>query len=105
MSATGLAGVLSRAASFIESDAPIQLTPVAGGDPITVNHDGRFRMVEPVELGGIAKITMRVASRTRLQLDGQYTYDGHTWTVVDDNHHQIGTSVAVRHYSLERHSG
>lgn len=86
------------------ADTPCDLTPVGGGAAIPFIHDHEALEPRVTEAGLLDEPTLWAMIRQELATGGQYTWDGHTWTVMDvERDHMAGTACPHLH-RLVRHA-
>ena len=98
-----MAGWAHRFAAYAEGDTPDTLVPIAGGAGVTFVHDMQGVDMDATEAGGLDMVQLRVHVRTPLATGGQYTYDGHTWTVAQTRPDRMGGAQWPHRVILERH--
>lgn len=99
------AGVFGRLGTYLQGEVPLQLTPVAGGDPVPFNHDGIVREIDDGPAPGvIVKEMIRVSTQTPLALNADYDWDGKRWQAWKKTDHRVGAGRGPHHYVLVCHA-
>jgi hypothetical protein len=104
LDAVAWAGWADRLAAYIETDAPLTLTPVVGGDPVVFIHLGRTNEPRIIEAGFLETDEILIGTRETLPEGGQFTFDSATWTVVRVERDRAGTPDWPFVSLLERHA-
>lgn len=106
--ATIWAGQADAFASYLTTDAPLELTSVTPtpGTVVPFIHDeaGETAVMPGDSSGGLPEGTLAVCVRATnpLVVHGTYTYDGETWTVEGEERARAGVEWP-RRYVLVRH--
>ena len=99
----------NRLAEYLEGSdddgGPLELVPVAGGDPVPFTHDEREEELETLEDDGLGNEFLHVYTRSELVMGAKYTYDSDSWTVELHTHDRAGSTTGWPFgYRLRRHA-
>ena len=104
LDAVAWAGWADRLAGYLETDAPLSLVPVGGGDPVVFIHLGRTNEPRIIEAGFLTTDELLIGTRTQITEGGQFTFDSATWSAVRVERDRTGTPDWPYVSLLERHA-
>jgi len=99
-----MARVVGRLVTFLEGEVPLELVPVAAGDPVTFVHGKRELFTEATDSGLIRGERLEVMASTSAALASQWTYDGHEWLVEGCEADKMGGVAWPYKIRLVRHA-